>query len=698
MNWLISVGGAVRDAILGAADLLASPAAPGIVSLVLAGLLAVVVVLFLIWQWRRNRVLRRLRNAIRAVPRDRSFVDLDTSVSASLKGGGEAATAVREAWDGFKQTLVATGDGPARNTIRPGIYFGLEELGFTPGFYRHWPGLFVSLGLFLTFLGLISALGQAAEGVSAAAEGDIAESDRAITDLLSVASAKFVMSLTGLACSIVFSILLRFRMSAMERSSHDLSAELERRLDWVSFEETALNQLRALNELRDHMTAQTTSLVAELGQALDSRIASLGEAIAAPVGDAMTRALQPVLERVASQGQDRVGTMVGDLSQRLSADIGEALGQASAKLSEAAERLDGLARGFGDSFAEASRSLSEAAGTLARTTDSAAAETQRAMTEGLQATIDGLRTALAEFSAAADEAAGSTTQAMQSGMERLLGGLDKVLEDIRDNTARGAAEMGKAADAMREAASAFSAELGKAATDAATTMRHESERAALSGAEQITTQGRMLGDALGRAAEDAAREAQKVSEALSGVSSEVMAASEGTRALAREIGESAGSAERSAAAFERAGTAAERAGESLTAGSDRLAAAAEPVRAAADGARETADVVTRSATELTRRVEQVIGASAVALKGERESIEATLAALTQTLARLKGQGDRLDQIDEKLGAAFESYLTQVNTTLGSLSQHVQNVSTEHAQALATLREVVSTLDTFRPGR
>ncbi|RUV24360.1 hypothetical protein EOD29_35720, partial [Mesorhizobium sp. M1A.T.Ca.IN.004.03.1.1] len=76
------------------------------------------------------------------------------------------------------------------------------------GFWRIVPGLFVSVGLFLTFLGLIAALSTMAQG---------AEIDSGVMrQLLSVASAKFIMSLTGLFCSIVFTILLRSIYGSLE--------------------------------------------------------------------------------------------------------------------------------------------------------------------------------------------------------------------------------------------------------------------------------------------------------------------------------------------------------------------------------------------------------------------------------------------------------------------------------------------------
>jgi hypothetical protein len=61
----------------------------------------------------------------------------------------------------YRETLVAhdeDGVVTLRNSVRPSVFFNPEDLHFGPGGWRTIPGLFVSIGLFLTFLGLIAAL------------------------------------------------------------------------------------------------------------------------------------------------------------------------------------------------------------------------------------------------------------------------------------------------------------------------------------------------------------------------------------------------------------------------------------------------------------------------------------------------------------------------------------------------------------
>ena len=75
--------------------------------------------------------------------------------------------------------------------------------------WRQLPALFVSIGLLLTFLGLVAALEQTAQLLGSDST-DATATVRGLTTLLNIASAKFIMSLAGLACSIVFTVVLRF--------------------------------------------------------------------------------------------------------------------------------------------------------------------------------------------------------------------------------------------------------------------------------------------------------------------------------------------------------------------------------------------------------------------------------------------------------------------------------------------------------
>ncbi|NLJ51362.1 MAG: hypothetical protein GX342_04325, partial [Alcaligenaceae bacterium] len=81
---------------------------------------------------------------------------------------------------------------------------------------------------------------------------------------------------------------------------------------------------------------------------------------------------------------------------------------------------------------------------------------------------------------------------------------------------------------------------------------------------------------------------------------------------------------------------------------------------------------------------------------ERQGIEASLAAVTIMLERIKGQGERMDTIDEKLGTAFDLYTDQTEMAMQSMRNHVLEMSDGLNKALDTLQTILDALQEFQP--
>jgi hypothetical protein len=219
MDFLKGIGVAVKTFILDIAALLTTEAAPGLVTLALLAALLINIVVFGVAIASRRAALRWLTQMIAEAPDARAL----SAAIAKLDGRTEneantpARQSVATAWREYRKTLVAyeTGGGVLwSNAVRPSTFFNVEDLGFVPAFWRIVPGLFVTVGLFLTFLGLIAALHAmdlTADKVQAS-----------LRDLLTIASAKFTMSLTGLFCSIIFTVVLRVGASSVDHAVHVL--------------------------------------------------------------------------------------------------------------------------------------------------------------------------------------------------------------------------------------------------------------------------------------------------------------------------------------------------------------------------------------------------------------------------------------------------------------------------------------------
>lgn len=352
----MSPGACASELIFRSARWLRYEEVPGLVSIFLVVVLAILMVHVRVREKRNIAALPTLQSEATesgaedegsGLEGNRSFLDVSLEVSQKMKERREVdhRDYVAVAWDEFRETLVLdeAEDPPVlRNSVRPSSFFNVEDLHFGPGIYRYAPGIFVSFGLFLTFLGLISAL-RAIEG-SLSIEATPDEMRVALNDLLRAASAKFIMSLTGLLASIAFTIYLRRSMARVERAVHQFCFSLEKELSFVSLEEKVMEQITLMRSSKDDFQRIGNDLVERFGQVLEDKMADLGGTISEGVGEALTEASKRLLEAA-----DKIGSISGDMSksagditEKMKEGVAELVGATkdlTVQLSESADRM-----------------------------------------------------------------------------------------------------------------------------------------------------------------------------------------------------------------------------------------------------------------------------------------------------------------------------------------------------------------------
>ncbi|WP_244430748.1 hypothetical protein [Methylocystis sp. ATCC 49242] len=602
---------------------------------------------------------------------------LDHKIESEAQG--EARAHLATAWREYRETLVPHYENESitlRNSVRPAVFFNPDDLRFGAGSWRIVPGIFVSVGLFLTFLGLISALS------SMDFRGDKVQDSLQI--LLTIASAKFIMSLTGLLCSIVFTIVLRRGMSRTEKEIHQLCATIETRLTFISLEYLAVEQLAATREQREHFRMIGLELVAELGR-------PLREELPAAISTSITSVMAPLMQQVGQAGADGMDEMVKSLSERFSDDVGHALATASESLVKAGDRIAAL-----------SERMDQSSGRVGTEIDAAVTRLTQA--------VEDLRNGMG---ATAQTASGAFTQ----GAEQLLSVMNQTLEGIRDNTGEGARALSAAAAEMRQAAEGFRKEIEEASREG---------RAAVAG--QIAAEGANAAGAIGSAGVAVLQAVDRTTKEIS-ERTEQLAEKAGQELLApldriaQQLGTMVDSLSEGATGMRRlsdgvrvGAEASERAASSFKSASQDLAAAVAPISSANERLEATmthlkestahaANTVVRSSEATAQSAAQTLAAAQEMLGGHARAIETSLKGLSDMLdrmkaqeARIREQGDRLDDLDEKLGEAFEKYTGQVAVTVDSLHGHVRRMQEELAPALDTLRTIVEQAEQFTPER
>jgi len=668
-------GSQVVGFLLWVAQLLVSEGAPGWVALGMGVALVILISAYLIQSSARSRAALDLRRRVTAYAGITEFSSGFEEFRAELLDFRKKS-AVHEVlwqnWDEYAETIVrddVDGTVKLRNSVRPGNFLNLEDLGFTAGFFRIVPSTFVSFGLLCTFLGLVAALSSLGDDLSKSAAPDVV-----VISLMKIASAKFTMSLVGLACSIAFGLVLRWRQGRLDGILHGLCLALERRLVFVSLEDIGFRQLRAAEEQREYLRKIGMEMVAELSRPLNE--------LPREITSSITQAMEPMFAKVSQMGTSSMEGIVGDLSGQISQSVGNALTRASDSLGEASDRIGQMVDRMNSSNAQ--------------------------MGEGMQTALGQMATAIGNLKAQVEATGQTASSTMNEGAERLLAVMNDTLEGIRQNTGDGARAISAAAEEMRKAAETFRDELSQATEDGAATARARMGDATSEAQAAISGAGQALMDAFGKTGQDIARLGDEMGSRIGGdITSRL-------DTLAAQLSNASEAVAENATGLRTAATAIKSGGDSIAAASTAfggasrdLLSAIDPVRAShlriegsvqalSEQSRAAVDTVTRASETVARESALILETARVALGNEREGMVQALQAIRVTLNGLKDQAKNLDDIDEMLGKALSDYSNQLEGALGLAQSHVEKMRDTLGPGIDTLRSFVERAETFIP--
>jgi hypothetical protein len=392
--------------------------------------------------------LRRLRRVLRASQDRKAFADAyENNIYPKLI----EHPLIGHAWKEFDETLLKgsrSADGIIGNTVRPQAFInygvlrerlsGLKMLGSISGY-------FVGVGLLLTFAGIVLALNKAGQSVSAE---NIETMQRAMQELLQIASFKFSTSIAGLGVSIVFAIFAKLLVISLERGI-------------AKFCDAAEQQMRytAPQSLAVEMNLQSKEQLDQLKEINSDRYFSrLADSVSPLIEAAMARAMSPVTEQIgsamgklASTSQSGVGELIKQFSESVQGGAGTELKQLGETLKEMQQSLaqtQSAMHGTGEDF---TRRISDAADNLNRLVSEAGsrlgdgAEASRTalqeVVETLRATFERANSRIdADLGSAASGAASKVEAAMSNVLERLEGqvsGLVSSMQSFQQSSADG---------------------------------------------------------------------------------------------------------------------------------------------------------------------------------------------------------------------------------------------------------------------
>ena len=295
-------------------------------------------------------------------------------------------------WNNFKKSIVVHGQHEYL-TIHPESYFNVNSLSLDVSLRRlaKWSGIFVGIGLLVTFLGLVAALDAATKAIDAATQSSAASSLGAVVDatipqsatgsdvgnttqeiqsavrsLLSAASVKFYTSIFGLLASLIVVLVeKRSRCNFMEKI-HSFCSIIQKLWPPITQEQLLADQVREaqqtttqLKEFNSEMREGLVQLSGAMSKSLQENIGPVQVGI-----DQVGQNIGAMEGSITNTLENGLKTLLTDAAQTISSQAGQAVNDhAGAELARLVETLKHLEA----ALAKTENSLSSSSGNYAST-------------------------------------------------------------------------------------------------------------------------------------------------------------------------------------------------------------------------------------------------------------------------------------------------------------------------------------------
>jgi ABC-type transporter Mla subunit MlaD len=604
--------------------------------------LALGLALWLLWIRRRHRTFQRtLIGTSKEICRIADGAETTADKLALADKRLRDTPQLAHIWGPYRRSLrpdprIA---GDYINPISPHAWFCLERI---PGRgYEKWAatfaGVFLTIGLLFTFVGLSAALFKIHD-----LGNDTDQLRRAISDILKIASAKFITSIAGIVAYIAWTVAARYYVCAQAKAADALANAIQLLSTPVTPEAILLDQaeetraqttrLKSLgDEIRIGFQDTLTTVV---GQRLDALPDAIRPTIA-PVVDA----IRGISTNIGDGNKTAIQGMVDGLLQKLTAEIAEV----SATMKAAATAIGTAQTGIdasGDAFKE---KLGEAAQRMA---DAAAR-----MSEAMDGRIGDLEGRIKSIGETLMSGAGAIGQMSDKMAQDLTASLASAVEEVRNSAS-------SAAVAARDS---VHAQIGSVLESLQAVVQQIQVSATASKAELVAggrgaaaeLQGAVLqaGDTLARSSE---KIADDIAMAFGRANTSIVANVEGAvgqfadkaAALSARLGgveenflRVEGALRRNAERIGEASVAMGESGRTVSVASDSLRQAAGPVAAAL----QAVDGVVKQAATTLSTVQ-------AATETVRQTLGAVQAASTRATETFRSYEQRFGEVDERLGA------------------------------------------------
>jgi methyl-accepting chemotaxis protein len=581
--------------------------------------------------WRRVRFVRRIKDRI-------SFAERLPEIEKLMLG----YKYLRHSWQEFRETLVEPDpDRNSRvvlNTDRPQNYFNTAEAGLRFPIYRAMPNLFVGVGLLLTFFGLVTALFFTTSAIREAA--DLAASQDALRNLLYAASFKFYTSIAGLAGSIMLTLVIRYGVSAIERSFDRLASALEAKLVFVTPESIAFNQYREAQEQTRTLKLFNTEIAISIGKRIEEALAATLPAYLAQAMAPIGKSLDEVANKLTSMNEGAIGEMAGSFANKLQGATGDHFQGLAGTLSELRSSLEDMNRNMKDSGSAMVASVSQSAHEMRSIVETMTSHLNNAATRMSTSS----ETAGTRFSSELTSASG----AFEAASSRLSAQIETAVGSIsRELTNK-------------------SISIGEHVADAAIKAGEESRAKVVEAGNDLTRTFSEIGNRLAEAVE-------RIERCFGGTVEEMSRIEDAIGRHVQSLSQLTKAAQETEDAMSTSAKSMVEAGQPLAEGSRLIAAASQRI------------------LDATSNSEKGISGAQTEIRNISELLQSTLRATSEQWA---GYERRFKDVDESLGVVLDRIVRSVQENLEALRTFVEKVDEKLSGAVDRLGGGIDELGEF----
>ena len=584
------------------------------------------------------------------------FTDNFAEIDSSLR----AIPLLERTWEEYSETLLPPLeeiDDPEyrvyRNTKRPHTFFTRSSL---LGNIRPLieSDRLIGIGLVLTFIGLVAALGQASDGF----QGNNAEIKSALESLLSTAGAKFLASVGGLGGAIMQSMYQAYIARTLSRELDQFNDKLEGLLSFASQERIAADHFGHAKRQTARLEEMSTEITLALGQQIENALNQIPAQFTTAL-QPMQESFEKVTEKLSSGSAETLQTMVAEFQTQLT-------GASNDSMNGVVTQLETL-----------STTLETTAGSMKAGND----ELRGALTEVLQSMKTSSETFQAGVSGSAEAATSQLTQIMdklEQQQSSTASAINSLIEQFKETTEKANEDMqSTASEQMQNLAGGIQSAVETIIQNAQSSSAALTEKIGVtlsSVGEQTTTKvGEILGDTT-----------TQIDEAVLRLSGSIDNWKEATDTANRSLIQTNVELERHNQGIQRAGTQIFEAAGSFSSASQAVQNATQPLSVASDKVATAASELARNAAQLTA---QMTESSRII----NQSIETTAGSIEDLKTTWTNHSRHLQGADEQLEKAFNQVTSNLAQSLETLSAYNQRFSEKVGQALEYLGGIVSDL-------